>query len=120
MDNGPEYYRDLPTYQNLTPEQKVTVDRWDAEKEKRLKLYEELKSVRKDSDPELFEKLLDQLRSTDAYYCEHGRSWAYNCIGCNKIEKVLRPELYCKAEDCESTLEEEDQESGYCECCREE
>lgn len=118
-----ELYRDLPAYQKLTPEQKVTADRWDAERIHRDKYITMLGEAQKTQNNELWKQALDGLSSDagNAYMCEHERHWSSNCIGCNAIEKILRPTLYCKGENCDYPLEEWEVEKGreYCECCLE-
>lgn len=120
-----ELYRDLPGYANLTVEQKVTADRWDREREHREKLYKELSAAEKAKDNEAFKKVLDRLahsEETNAWMCEHERHWSSTCMACDEVEKILRPELYCKNEECGYSLEPEEVEKGiqFCECCREE
>jgi hypothetical protein len=119
-----ELYRNLPGYANLTDEQKVTADRWDRERQVREKLYTELSAAEKAKDNEAFKKVLDRLahsEETNAWMCEHERHWSSTCMACEEVEKILRPELYCRGNDCGYPLEEEEIEKGIqiCECCRE-
>lgn len=119
-----ELYRNLPGYANLSVEQKVTADRWDRERTARDQLYSELSAAEKAKDNVAWKKVMDKLahsEDTNAFMCEHERHWSSTCMACDEVEKVLRPEMYCKGEDCSYPLEEEEVKNGvqFCECCRE-
>jgi hypothetical protein len=121
--NKLELYRDLPGYANLTAEQKITADRWDRERTARDILYSELDTAMKNKDNEAFKLVTNKLANseeTNAWMCEHERHWSSNCMGCDEIEKILRPELYCQNEACGWALEPEEVEKGIqiCEYCR--
>src|ERR1700679_1659232 len=49
---------------------------------------------------EEYNSLLDQLRDTDPKECEHGRSWATNCMACDEIHKEVFPENYGECRKC--------------------
>ena len=117
-----ELYRDLPGYQLLKPEQKITVDRWDDERKAYDEIFNKLIAADKTKDQVDWEAVKIEMKNKEfqAIMCEHGRHWSSNCANCNEIEKILRPELYCKTEDCPYPIEEEEREKGaeYCDMCR--
>lgn len=89
----PKLFRNLKTYNDLSENQKITVDRWDREKiDRELYLVIYLESL-KSNDKLLEKESLDLLSESDPF-CEHGRSILSICTSCYEIEQILLPELF--------------------------
>jgi hypothetical protein len=62
-------------------------------KKERLVLF---KKLAESQDEEAHERLLNALRDSDGFNCEHGRSYAKHCIACGEIDNLMFPELFNK------------------------
>lgn len=83
----------LTNIDKLSAEEQVTAYRWEREREVRRKLIDKMASMSRDKDPEAWQAIIDELQTTDVFYCEHGRSTISSCYSCEKIEKTLFPGL---------------------------
>jgi anti-sigma factor RsiW len=71
------------TPEQLTPEQLVTVARWEREKVARQAIYDRF-------EKEGFtQALVDALGDASARMCEHERSVVGSCFACEEIERIL-------------------------------
>lgn len=66
----------------------------------------------KHSGNDEFNKLLIQLRDLDPKECEHGRSWAANCMACDDVHKEVFPEYYSKCVGCSELVDPDELDSS--------
>lgn len=83
--NKIQLHRDLPGYANLTAEQKITADRWDAEKEAREKIISEAEN---DDSHSAWKKALNKMTELVPKYCEHDRYYLGTCHSCDEIARI--------------------------------
>ncbi len=89
--------RFLENIGKLDTEDQAVAYRWEREREERSKLYDQIEVISKKNNPEEWEELMDKLRGPS--HCEHGRSWASNCMACEEIERTLFPDMFPPEED---------------------
>ena len=71
----------------LTPEQLIVAEKWDVERKQRAKLIDQL-----ENETITTKEFYDKMMEITPDECEHGRSIWSNCIACNEIESIIRPE----------------------------
>lgn len=73
----------------LTPEELVTAERWEREREERMVMIERYLAG------EITGKEYVAFYRSQAQMCEHGRSiHSVHCFGCDEVERKLYPERF--------------------------
>lgn len=79
----------------LNPEQRKVAERWERERDERLRLLGEAKAAEARGDDETRLALWKKVCTIGAEdSCEHGRSVYSTCMACEEIERILSPELF--------------------------
>lgn len=79
----------------LTPEQLVIAEKWEKEQKEMSGLIEQLATAQENKDMKLWADTMEKIQNVAPNMCEHERSIWSNCAGCDEIEQILHPELFC-------------------------
>lgn len=87
--------------------------------DKRLVLIEKMCAAHNSltKDKELYSQLLNELVALDPRECEHGRSWASNCMACDEIHMEVFPEHYDACITCSKLFNPDELVDGRCDNC---
>lgn len=94
----------------MTPEEKETYRKeWFRKSEERRVLIAQISAHAHDcpkiTECEEYQDLVLKLRDLDPSYCEHGRSWASECMACDQQHMEAFPEYYNKCDACQNLVD---------------
>jgi hypothetical protein len=78
----------------LTKEQITIAEKWEKETQPCSDLFAKLDDAAKKQDQVLWDQIMEELGDVIPTMCEHGHAIGENCMDCDAIEIIIRPELF--------------------------